>query len=113
LAAVLLANVADLNLKLAHDFRRAVARVIVHNDDFSVGHRKILLEHTRDGFFNKTLVIIGVNQNADERLRQEIRLENPDSAAQRHAIRILLTQVYDTSSHVNDWSARISATRFI
>ena len=55
------ANQAHARLKSANDFRRAVRRTIVHDEDFNVVHRHVLFEDAGDGALNEALVIVRVD----------------------------------------------------
>src|ERR1700736_3915192 len=48
LAAVQLCEEAHARLKLADNFRRAVSRAVIDNDNLSVRHGHVLFEHTSD-----------------------------------------------------------------
>src|SRR5260370_33959362 len=57
-------------LEFLHDFRRAIRRAIVHNDDFTLRRRKVLLQHAHDRLLDQALVVVRVNQYADKTSRQ-------------------------------------------
>ena len=71
LAAVWLAQDADLRLKFTQNFRGAVRGAVVYNQDFAVGRGKILCQHALHRFFNEAFVVIGIDQYADKRCRHQ------------------------------------------
>lgn len=60
---------ANVRLELLKDLRRAVRGAVVYHQDLAVGGRKILGKDAVHGFFDEALVIVGVDQYADERSR--------------------------------------------
>src|SRR6266851_2317047 len=70
LPAILFAQQSHTRLKFFHDFRRAIRRAIVHNDDFTIRRRKILLQHAHDRLLDEALVVIRINQYAGKTLCQ-------------------------------------------
>src|SRR5579859_977022 len=58
---------SHLRLKLVNDFPRAVRRAVVHHDNFAVNSGEILFERAEDGLLDELLVVIRVNQYADQR----------------------------------------------
>src|SRR5208283_5538934 len=66
LASVGFADQADLRNKLGDNFWRVVLRAVVHHEDFAAGSGEVLLQNAEDGPLNKALVVVSVDQNADE-----------------------------------------------
>src|SRR6266478_5848572 len=66
LPPILLAQQPHARLEPLHDFRRAIRRAVVHNDDFTFRRRKILLQHAHDRLLNEAFVVICVDQYADK-----------------------------------------------
>jgi len=87
LAAVLLSDQADARFEAADDFRCMVGRAVVHDDDFKLLPRKILLQNTAESLFNEALVVVGVNQNAEKHV-WEIFRSGPESRAEDRATAI-------------------------
>ncbi len=67
LAAVCFSKQTHARRELANDFGSAVGRAIVHYKDFSFRGGKILIENAHDGLLDEALVVIGVNEDGDER----------------------------------------------
>src|ERR1035437_3379840 len=57
---------------MPHKFRSAVGRAVVHNDNLHVRHGHVLLEHAGDSLLDETLVVVRVDQNANEWLRHDL-----------------------------------------
>src|SRR5206468_657626 len=68
LTAVRLTYHSQPRLEFAYDFWRAISRSVIHHDNFPVRRGKILLQHAYNRLLNEPLVVIGVDQDADEGL---------------------------------------------
>src|SRR5580765_4434914 len=60
LAAIRLAQQANLRFEPTHDIRRAICGAIVYNDNLSLRRREILLQHTNNRFFYESFLIVGI-----------------------------------------------------
>ena len=81
LAAVFLADQADARFELANDFRRAVGRTVIHNDDFKLILRVVLVEHAAESLFDEALMVVGVDKNAEEHDCENFR-SKPNAGAE-------------------------------
>src|SRR5690348_10898554 len=66
LASVGFLQDANAGTKCAQDGGGAVGRTVVNYDDFVSGGREILVERTAHGVLDKTLVIVGIDEYAEE-----------------------------------------------
>src|SRR5205807_9910633 len=63
LSAVRFTQQADARRKFSNNFRRPVGRPVIHNDDFPVRDRKILLQHAGNRMLDKSFVIVRVDED--------------------------------------------------
>src|SRR6266567_4819908 len=92
LSAILLTQQTYVRLEFLNNFRCAVRRAVVHNNDFAVGSRKIMLQHAHNRLLNESLVVISVDQNAGKYLRQasSSKFTMPNFLAKPLTLRIAL-----------------------
>ena len=70
LPAIFLAQQPHAGLEFLHDFRRAIRRAVIDDNNLTLRRRKILLQDAHDRLFDEALVVVGVNQYADKTSRQ-------------------------------------------
>ena len=67
LPAVLLSQIADLFPKLPQTLFRIIGRAVVHDQNFPLLSRKILRQHARNSVFDEFTVVVGIDQDGEER----------------------------------------------
>src|SRR6266446_664872 len=70
LSAILFTQQPHARLEFLHDFRCAIRRTVIDDNDFALGLRKVLLQHTNHRLLDEALVVVRVNENADKTSRQ-------------------------------------------
>src|SRR6202040_4137450 len=67
LTAIGFAKNTDLGGELGKNFRRAVRGAVVHHQNFPLGRGEILRQHALNRFLDEALVVVRIDQYADER----------------------------------------------
>src|SRR5439155_15277886 len=65
--AVLLSQIADLHPELPQTLFRIVGRTVVHDQNFPLLSRKILCQHAGNSVFDELTVVVGIDQDGEER----------------------------------------------
>ena len=68
LAAIFLAENADVRLEFAEKLGSFVGGTVVDDKNLAVRRGEILRQDAVERFFDETFVVVGIDQNADERI---------------------------------------------